>query len=109
MVGIVVSPRIRAQPSYLKMARWDDWNGIKQRSGGPALAWSIVGEPRGRHWFAGQVEFETVRNRDNSLRPVSVFKSHVSKRLGAVDEEAAADPALVLDHPVSSAVPTNHE
>jgi len=40
---------------------------------------------------------------------VAVFKSYVSERFGAINEESAADPALVLNYPVSSAVLANHE
>jgi hypothetical protein len=59
--------------------------------------------------LAGQVKFEDAGNSDNGFRLVSVFRPHVAERLGAIDEEAAADPVLVLDHPVSPTVPTNHE
>jgi hypothetical protein len=69
----------------------------------------IIRRPRGRRRFAGQVKLEDAGNSDNGPRLVSIFKSHVSKRLGAIDEEAAADPVLVLDHPVSSSVLTDHE
>jgi hypothetical protein len=81
----------------------------ERQSGHPALARRIARGTHGRRRLAGQVEFEDAGNSDNSLRLVSVFKSHVSERFGAIDEEAAADPVLVLDHPVSPAVPANHE
>src|SRR5579862_1917041 len=102
MVGIAISQRMRAQSLCL------NWPACERQSGHPALARRIVRGPRDRR-FAGQVKFEDAGNGDNGPRLVSVFKSDVSKRLGAIDEEAAADPVLVLDHPVSSSVPTNHE
>src|ERR1700722_6192441 len=103
MVGIVISRRMRAQSLCL------NWPDRVRQSGHPALLRRIIRSPRGRRRFAGQVKLEDAGNSDNGPRLVSTFKSHVSKRLGAIDEEAAADPVLVLDHPVSSAVPTNHK
>jgi hypothetical protein len=69
----------------------------------------MIREPRGRHRFSVQIKFEDARNGDNGRRLVAVFKSYVSERLGAINEESAADPALVLDHPISPAVLANHE
>jgi hypothetical protein len=103
MAGIVISRRMRAQSLCL------NWPACERQSGYPALARRIIRGSRGRRRFAGQVKFEDAGNSDNSQRLVSVLKSHVSERLGAIDEEAAAAPVLVLDHPVSSGVPANHE
>src|ERR1700722_8001863 len=103
MVGIVISRRMRARSLCL------NWPDRARQSGHPALLRRIIRRPRGRRRFAGQVELEDAGNSDDGPRLVSVFKSHVSQRLGAIDEEAAADPVLVLDHPVSSTVPANHE
>src|ERR1700734_1462203 len=103
MVGIVISRRMRAQSLCL------NWPDRARPSGHPTLLRHIIRRPRSRRHFARQVKLEDAGNGDNGPRLVSVFKSDVSKRLGAIDEEAAAGPVLVLDHPVSSSVPTDHK
>jgi hypothetical protein len=86
MVGIVISQQMRVQSLCL------NWPACERQSGHPALARHIVRGPRGRRRFAVQIKFEDAGNGDNGLRLVSVFRSNVSERLGAIDEEAAAYP-----------------
>jgi len=52
---------------------------------------------------------KTSFDRNESQGMIAVLETHKPKRLGAIDEETAADPALVLHHPVAVAVLTNHE
>jgi len=80
-------------------------------SGDSALALRIdAGLPmRRRFWLTAQVEFEAVGHHNDGLRSIAVLEAHEAKRRGAIDEEAPANPFLVLNHPIPPAVLTDHE
>jgi hypothetical protein len=46
------------------------------------------------------VQFEDARNHEHALRPVSVLEHGKPERFGAIDENSAAEAALVLHYPV---------
>jgi hypothetical protein len=59
--------------------------------------------------LTAQVEFEAVGHHDDGLRSVAVLEAHEAKCGGAIGEEAPTNPLLVLNHPIASAVLTDHE
>jgi hypothetical protein len=80
-------------------------------SSDPELALSIDGELPVRRCFrlTVQVKFEAIRHHDDGLWSIAVLEAHEAKRRGAIDEEAPANPFLVLNYPIASAVLTDHE
>ena len=55
------------------------------------------------------IEFENTWDHDNGVRTISVLEHCKPERLGTIDEESAAEAALVPDNPVSSAVLANEK
>ena len=52
--------------------------------------------------LAAQLEFENSRDHDHGLRSVAGLEHREFQRFHAIDEQAAAEAALVLDHPVGT-------
>jgi hypothetical protein len=50
--------------------------------------------------FTAHIELENTDNHDHGLRPIAVLKHGKPERLGAVDEDPAAEAALVLNDPI---------
>ena len=59
--------------------------------------------------LATQVEFENSRDHHHGLRSVAGLEHREFQRFHAIDEQAAAEAALVLDHPVAAAVAADLE
>jgi hypothetical protein len=55
------------------------------------------------------IEFENARNQDDGLRPIAILKHRKPERRDAIDEKSAAQTALVLNDPVSTAVLAHQE
>jgi hypothetical protein len=77
----------------------------------PALALQIDGcftkGYRARN--AAYVELEIPGNHHDGRRSISIFGSHEPERGIAIHKEAAAISPGILNHPISTAVLTNHE
>ena len=56
-----------------------------------------------------QFEFEAIGHHDDRLWSIPVLEAHEAKRRSAIDKKAPANPLLVLNHPIPSAVLTDHE
>src|SRR5580658_5609532 len=84
---------------------------IGVRSGNAALTLMIGRDflmgPRTR--IAAHVEFKNSGNHDGSLRSISVLGTRETERRIAINEKAAVNSLLVLNHPVSPVVLANHE
>ena len=52
--------------------------------------------------LAAQLEFENSRDHDHGLRSVAGLEHREFQRFHAIVEQAAAEAALVLDHPVGT-------
>ena len=50
------------------------------------------------------IELENTGNHDHGLRPIAVLKHGKPDRLGAIDEDPAAEAALVPNNPIPPAV-----
>jgi hypothetical protein len=64
----------------------------------------VARQPRHVAPPAMHIEFKDARNQDDGLRSVAVLEHRKPKRRDAIDEESAAQAALVLNDPVSAAV-----
>ena len=104
---IVVKDRYRQAPPVFHYAK----NGHGDDSRDPAQAFGIGGELPARHRgrLARHVELENPGDHHDGLRPMCALGSHVAKRRIAVDEETAANPLEILNHPVSAVVLADHE
>jgi hypothetical protein len=67
------------------------------------------GIARGRSRRSRHVELKDAADDNASLRTVPILSPHEAKRLGPVDEQTAADSALVLHNPVAVAILADHE
>ena len=54
--------------------------------------------------LATHIEFENTWNHDDGVRPICVLEHCKTKGLGTIDEESAAEAALVPNNPVPSTV-----
>jgi hypothetical protein len=62
-----------------------------------------------RAGIAAYIELEIPGNHHDGRRSISVFGTHEPERGIAIHKEAAAISPRILNHPISTAVPTNHE
>jgi hypothetical protein len=58
---------------------------------------------------SNHVEFENSGNCNDGLRSIAALGSHVAKRGIATNKEAAANPVLILNDPISAQVTADHE
>jgi len=79
------------------------------RSGYPALMPLKAGRLRERRRLAVDAEFKRAKYRHHGGRAIAIFGSREFKRLGTIDEKAASNTALILNHPVSPAVQADHK
>jgi hypothetical protein len=79
------------------------------RSGHPALMPVEAGRLRERRRFVIDVEFKRAEHSDHGGRAISIFGSRKFECLGSIDEKAAANSVLILNHPVSPTVLADHE
>jgi hypothetical protein len=59
--------------------------------------------------LATHIEFENTWNHDDGVRTISVLEHCKTEGLGTIDEESAAEAALVPNNPVPSTVLANEQ
>ena len=59
--------------------------------------------------FTIHIELQNTGNQDNGLRPIAVLKHGKPERLGTIDEDPAAEAALVPNNPVPPAILADHK
>jgi hypothetical protein len=60
-------------------------------------------------WSTAHIELENTDNHDHGLRPIAVLKHGKPERLGTIDEDPAAETALVLNDPIPPTILANHK
>jgi hypothetical protein len=62
-----------------------------------------------RRGTAIEIKFENTRDHDHRLRLASILKHRKAKRLSAIHKQTTAETPVILDNPMSSAVPAHME
>ena len=91
-------------------ARWPQRRCLKQPSSDALKPAQGAGQNM-RPWVGttADIELKNASDHDDGLRPIAVFEHHKFQSLRAVDEEATAQPLLILHNPPHAAVFSNAE